>query len=209
MGCSSKWLKVKNPDTAPNFFDRYDGNKLVGDQTGNRYLFRLGRWNILLDFYKSISIKQSYLQLSLSTRYYFDNNPLVGKLAGISAWDSVLSEEEMKTRTSCSQPIFDQGNLISGEFELSAVLKYMWMFYSKFVNIWSASICSWDFMDADGLPGLLYRGEFLFPGQVVANWILPGASWWLWVHQVQGPCQCAPSHSWAQQVCGDENISCL
>ena len=79
----------------------------------------------MLDFYKCLSIKQSYLQLSLSTRYYFDNNPLVGKLAGISAWDSVLSEEEMKTRTSCSQPIFDQGNLISGEFELAAVFKYM------------------------------------------------------------------------------------
>ena len=79
----------------------------------------------MLDFYKCLSIKQSYLQLSLSTRYYFDNNPLVGKLAGISAWDSVLSEDEMKTRTSCSQPIFDQGNLISGEFELAAVIECM------------------------------------------------------------------------------------
>jgi len=80
--------KVKNPDTAPNFFGRFDGNKLEADQTGARYVFRLGR-------------------------YYFDNNPLVGKLAAVSAWDSILSEEQMRTRTSCSSPVFEQGNLIS------------------------------------------------------------------------------------------------
>ena len=36
--------QVKNPDTAPNFFGRFDGNKLEADQTGARYVFRLGRW---------------------------------------------------------------------------------------------------------------------------------------------------------------------
>ena len=37
-------VQVKNPDTAPNFFGRFDGNKLDSDQAGARYVFRLGRW---------------------------------------------------------------------------------------------------------------------------------------------------------------------
>ena len=53
---------------------------------------------------------------SLSGRYYFDNNPLVGKLAGLAAWSSLLSENQMRTRTSCSSPVFEQGNLLSGEY---------------------------------------------------------------------------------------------
>ena len=37
-------MQVKNPDTAPNFFGRFDGNKLEADQTGVKYMYRLGRW---------------------------------------------------------------------------------------------------------------------------------------------------------------------
>ena len=46
-------------------------------------------------------------------RYYFDGNPFIGRMTGISAWDTVLTEEQMRVRTSCSAVSLEPGSLLS------------------------------------------------------------------------------------------------
>ena len=46
-------------------------------------------------------------------RYYFDKAPFVGRMAGMAAWSSLLTEEQMQVWTSCRPAVLAPGVLIS------------------------------------------------------------------------------------------------
>ena len=81
-------LKIKNPATSPNKFNRFDGKRLEEDHSDARFVFRFGR-------------------------YFFDGNPFIGRMTGIAAWPKVLTEQELGLRSSCSPVSLVPGSLLS------------------------------------------------------------------------------------------------
>ena len=52
-------------------------------------------------------------------RYYYDNKPLIGKLADINMWDRVLEKEEMEKFSGCHDIVEGNGNVINKDFNFN------------------------------------------------------------------------------------------
>ena len=46
-------------------------------------------------------------------RYYFDKNPLIGKIANINIWNRTMDSEELIKRTQCNETFVDDGSIIN------------------------------------------------------------------------------------------------
>ena len=52
-------------------------------------------------------------------RYFYDNKPIIGHLADINVWDTLLDKEELQKYSDCLEIVEGKGNLINMDFKFN------------------------------------------------------------------------------------------
>ena len=77
----------------------------------------------LEDTVNNETFKAKFMSMSVG-RYYFDKNPLIGKMVNINIWNRTMDSEELIKRTQCNETFVDNGSIINrfSEWHLSGTL---------------------------------------------------------------------------------------
>ena len=66
----------------------------------------------LEDTVRNETFTPKFMSISIG-RYYFDKNPLIGKMVNFNIWNTTMDSDELTRRTQCNETFIDEGSVIN------------------------------------------------------------------------------------------------